>query len=115
LIQVIGRKKCKSTQKAVRFFRERNVAIQNLDLAEHPFGGRELDNCAQAAGGLEKMLDKEGAVYRERGLAHMDFDLREEMLADTRLLRTPLVRRGKSIAVGDDEAAWKQMAAAEKA
>jgi arsenate reductase-like glutaredoxin family protein len=114
MIQIIGRRKCKATQKAIRFFRERNIPIQNLDLADHPFGGRELDNCAQAAGGLERLLDKEGASYCSRGLAHMDYDLRQELLADTGLLRTPLVRRGKSIAVGDDEAAWKQMAAAEK-
>lgn len=114
MIQVIGRKKCKATQKAIRFFRERSIPVQQLDLAEHPLGGRELDNCAQAAGGLEKLLDIDGAAYTTRGMAHMDCDLREELLADTGLLRTPLVRQGKTIAVGDDEAAWKAMAAIEK-
>jgi arsenate reductase-like glutaredoxin family protein len=114
MIQVIGRKKCKATQKAIRFFRERSIAIQSLDLADHPFGGRELDNCALAAGGLDKLIDTASPAYRDRGLAHMDFDPREELLDNTGLLLTPLVRQGKSIAIGDDEAAWKTMAAREK-
>jgi arsenate reductase len=114
MIQIIGRKKCKNTQKAIRFFRERSVKVQELDLAEHPFGGRELDNCAQAVGGLQNLIDSASPEYQKRGLAHMEYDLREELLRDTGLLRTPIVRQGKTAAVGDNEAAWKTMAAHEK-
>ena len=114
MIQIIGRKKCKATQKALRFFRERGIKVQELDLAEHPLGARELDNCAQAAGSLEQLLDTASPSYQKRGLAHMEFDLREELLADTTLLRTPLVRQAKRIAIGDDESIWKAMAIQEK-
>ena len=114
MIQVIGFKKCRLTQKALRFFQERGIKVQNLDLAEHPLGGRELDNCAQAAGGLAGLADTEGAAWNRKGLAHMEFDLREELLADPGLLRTPIVRQGREASVGDAEAAWKSMAAREK-
>ena len=115
MIQIIGRKKCKATQKAIRFFRERSIKVQELDLAEHPLGGRELDNCAQAAGGLDRLLDTAGLAYQKKGLAHMEFDLRDELLANPELLITPLIRQAKTIAIGDDESAWKSMVAREKA
>jgi arsenate reductase-like glutaredoxin family protein len=111
---VYGRKKCRASQKALRFFRERSVKVQNLDLEEHPLGGRELDAWAQAAGGLENLLATAGAAYARRGLAHLECDLREELLADPGLLRTPVVRAGRQFVFGDDESGWKRLAASAK-
>lgn len=114
MIQVIGTKKCRATQRALRFFQERGVKVQFLDLAQRPLAAGELDNCARGAGGVEALLDTAGAAWRKRGMDHMKFDAREEALADNALLRTPIVRAGKTVLVGEDEAGWKAMAAAEK-
>lgn len=114
MIQVFGTKKCRDTQKALRFFKERGVQIQFRDIGEKaaPSPG-ELDDMAAALGGYGALLDLKGRAAAARGLAHMDYDAREELLADPALLRTPLVRAGRGrAAAGPDEKAWKEFAKA---
>ena len=115
MIQVIGTKKCKATQKALRFFRERSIVVQFLDVSVRALAPAELDNCARALGGVSALLDKAGIRWRERGMEHLECDQREELLADMDLLLTPVIRQGKTACIGNDEAAWKAMAAGEKA
>ena len=113
MIQVFGTKKCKDTQKALRFFKERGIELQFRDIAEKAPSPGELDDMARAAGGFEALIDAKGAAAVARGLAYMDYDAREELLAEPALLRTPLVRAGKGrAAVGPDEKAWKEFAKA---
>lgn len=113
MIQVFGTKKCKDTQKALRFFKERGVATQFRDIQEKAPSPGELDDVARAVGGHEKLVDATGTKARERGLSYMDYDAREELIADPLLLRTPIVRAGKGLAaVGADEKAWKEFAKA---
>jgi arsenate reductase (glutaredoxin) len=114
MIVIFGTKSNKITAKAQRFFKERNVKVQFLDLSERGLSAGEIDNCARAVGGTGTMIDTDSAAYKKRGLAHMEFDIREELMNDPALLRMPIVRREKMYALGDDEAAWKQMAALEK-
>ncbi|MDR2094827.1 MAG: glutaredoxin [Treponema sp.] len=111
MIQIFGTKKCRITQKAIRFFKERNVEIQFRDLALKPPSPGELD--AMAAGAWDKLLDMDGAAAQERGLRYLDYEPRAELLARPELYRTPLVRQGKGrrAAVGDDEKAWKEFCA----
>jgi arsenate reductase-like glutaredoxin family protein len=111
MIQVFGTKKCKDTQKALRFFKERSVELQFRDIAEKAPSPGELDDMAKAAGGFEALIDPKGNAATARGLAYMDYDAREELLRDPLLLRTPIVRAGKGIAaVGANETAWKRFA-----
>lgn len=108
MIQVFGTKKCKDTQKALRFFKERGVEVQFRDIGEKAPSPGELDDVARAVGGYDALIDHRGARAKERGLAYMDYNAREELLSDPALLRTPLVRAGKGLAaVGANEIAWK--------
>jgi arsenate reductase-like glutaredoxin family protein len=108
MIQIFGTKKCRITQKAVRFFKERSVEIQFRDLAVKPPSPGELDDMAAAAGGWDKLLDAGGDAARKRGLRYLDYEPRAELLAHPELYKTPLVRPGKGrAAAGDDEKAWK--------
>ncbi|MCE1194911.1 glutaredoxin [bacterium] len=116
MIQVFGTKKCRDTQKALRFFKERDVRIQFRDIDEKAPSPGELDDMAGALGGFEALLDLKGRAAAARGLAFMAYDAREELLADPALLRTPLVRAGRGrAAAGPDEKAWKEFAKADLA
>ena len=114
MIQVFGTKKCHDTQKALRFFKERGVQIQFRDIDEKAPSPGELDDMAAALGGFGALLDLKGRAAAARGLSYMDYDAREELLADPALLRTPLVRAGRGrAAAGPDEKAWKEFAKAD--
>lgn len=113
MIQIFGTKKCKDTQKALRYFKERGIGVQFRDIAEKVMSPGELDAVARAVGGFQNLVDETGPKAKERGLAFMDYDAREELLRDPLLLRTPLVRSGKGkAAVGLDEKAWIEFAKA---
>jgi len=115
MIQVFGTRKCRNTQKALRFFKDRGVETQFRDISEKAPSPGELDDIAKAVGGFDALLDLEGAASKAHGLAHMVYNSREELLRDALLLRTPIVRPGKGIAaIGADEGSWKIFAEAEK-
>ncbi len=115
MIQIFGTKKCRDTQKALRFFKERGVAVQFRDIAEKAPSPGELEDFARALGGYESLIDLQGAAAKARGLVHLQYDPREELEREPALLRTPVVRPRKgSAAVGADEKAWKAFADAER-
>lgn len=107
-LQIFGTRKCPATRKAERYFRERGVGYQFVDLAEKGISAGELA-AVKAAVGVDALLDREGKRYRERGLAYQDVDAETEILADPLLLRTPVVRDGRRAAIGDDPAGWKAL------
>lgn len=107
--QVFGTKKCKDTQKALRFFKERRVKIHFVDLNERAAALGELRRFAQKFGS-EALLDREGKRMRERGLhvAHLPEERILPLLVDDPgLLVTPLVRYANRLSVGPAEAEWK--------
>ena len=111
MIQVFGTKKCRDTQKALRFFKERGVQTQFCDITEKAPSPEELDDMAKATGGYDALVDKTGDRAGKRGLAYMEYDAREEILHDPLLLKTPIVRAGRGLAaVGLDEKTWKEFA-----
>jgi arsenate reductase-like glutaredoxin family protein len=108
MIQIFGTKKCRNTQKALRFFKDRSIEIQFRDMDIKPPSPGELDDMASALGGCDKLLDAESPQAKEKGLAYMDYNSREELLLNAGLYKTPLVRAGKGkAAAGLDEKAWK--------
>ncbi|MDR0787298.1 MAG: arsenate reductase [Gemmatimonadota bacterium] len=110
-VQVFGTRKCKDTQKALRFFKERRVKIHHVDLEQRAAAGRELERFARKFG-VDALLDREGRRFRDKGLhvAHLPesriLPLLEE---DPLLLRTPLVRAGAKLSIGHDPAGWAEM------
>ncbi len=112
VLQLIGRKKDRETQRAERWLKERRVAFSFVDLDQKPLSPGELDSIARAAGGVEALVDTASAEYRNGGWAHRAFDAREELLAHPALVRVPVLRLAPKAVVGFDEAAWKALAAA---
>lgn len=109
VIQIYGRRKCTGTRKAERFFSDRGIRVQSLDVDVKAPGSRELELFASVIG-PDALLDTEGRAYRDRGLAYMEFDAVTEIAGDVRLLRTPIVRDGREVAVGEDPAFWARLA-----
>lgn len=113
-LQIFGTKKCAATRKAERFFKERDVDYQFVDLADKGISPGELKAVIKALG-KDGLLDPGSKRYVDRGLKYMDYDLEEEILADPLLMRTPVVREGSLAVIGDDAGAWAQFAASAKA
>lgn len=107
--QVFGTRKCSETRKALRFFKERGVRVQEVDLAQRGMSPGELKSVAAQHGWIG-LLDREGSRFRDRGLAHSrltDPDVERLLAQDPTLLRTPIVRRGPKSSVGYQPDVWQ--------
>jgi arsenate reductase len=104
-LQIFGTRKCQETRKAERFFRERKIGFQLIDLAEKGISAGELRVVAAAAG-LDALIDTDGRRFADKGLAYKVHDAETEILADPLLLRTPVVRDGRRATVGYQADTW---------
>jgi arsenate reductase (glutaredoxin) len=117
VIQIFGTAKCKDTRAAQRFFADRRIKVQMVDVREKGMSKGELASVARAVGGMRALYDAGSPRVKERGLQHLDPGedrLAELLLEDPSLLRTPIVRDGRRAAVGLAEATWKAFAEAAK-
>jgi len=113
VIQIFGLKGSQSTRAAERFFKERGVKIQSIDLKQKPMAPGEIRRFIEKFT-LTGLLDTESKSYLDADLKYLkvsDSELLGKMEADPKLLRLPLVRAAKLISIGHDEASWKEMAA----
>jgi len=108
-IQIFGTKKCRETQKAERYFKERRILYHFRDLTEKGISKGELDNIS-AVIPLEELIDREGKQFEKRNLKFMKFDIAAALLNDPLLLKTPVVRNGRQVTVGSKPEVWKTWA-----
>jgi len=109
LIQVFGREDSSETRAALRFFKERRLAVQLVDLRRKPMAAGELRRFVERLGS-GALADTSGRAWTDAGLGYLRMtpdELAARLLADQRLLRLPLVRVGNGFAAGRDEAAWR--------
>ena len=108
-IQIFGTKKCFDTKKAQRYFKERGIKFQFIDLKEKGLSKGEYASVKQAVGGLECMLNPDckdrDALALVQYIADEDKD--EKVLEHPQVLRTPIVRNGKKATVGYQPDVWK--------
>jgi len=105
-IQIFGTKKCRETQKAERYFKERRILFHFRDLTEKGISKGELENISSVIP-LEELIDRDGKQFVKRNLKFMKYDIVEELLNDPLLLKTPIVRNGKQVTVGNEPEIWK--------
>jgi len=108
-MQIYGTRKCNLTKKAERFFRDRGIRYHFVDLAGHRLTQGEFDNIRRGIPAAESLVNTESPIYKNRGMAHMDYNEAEEIIACPLLLRTPIVREASRVIAGDNEAAWKEL------
>lgn len=105
-IQIFGKSKCFDTKKAERWFKERGIKFQSIDLVKYGMSNGEFTSVCRALGGFEALIDskaKDAAAlrYLEGEQAVID-----RLLDDPRLMRTPVVRNGKQATVGYCPEVW---------
>lgn len=107
-IQIFGTNKCFDTKKAQRYFKERNIKFQFIDLNIKGLSKRELESVA-AAVGLNDLFDTKSKSYEKFNLQKITHKgMREEILLNNpELYKTPIVRNGKQATVGYRPEVWK--------
>jgi arsenate reductase (glutaredoxin) len=108
-VQIFGLEKDQATRAAIRFFKERRAEVHLVDLRRKPISPGELRRFVQKLG-AEALLDTAGRTYREAGLGYLAMDedgIVARLLADSRLLRLPLVRYGEAVTAGPADATWQ--------
>ncbi len=109
-IQIFGTNKCFDTKKAMRYFKERNIKYQFIDMKEKGMSKGEYNSVKQAVGGLDHMLDTN---CKEKDIMMLvkyisDEDKDEKVLENQRVLKTPIVRNGRQATVGYQPEVWKE-------
>jgi len=108
-IQIFGKSKCFDTKKAERYFKERGVKIQYIDLLQKGMSKGEWESVKQAVGGYQKLIDEK---CKDKDLLtlvkYLAEEEKEEKIRDnSKLIRTPVVRNGKKATVGYLPDVWK--------
>ena len=112
-VQIFGLENDQGTRAALRFFKERRIAVHFVDLRRKPMAAGELRRFVERLG-AGAVADTDGRRWREEGLGYVrmtEAELAARLLADQRLLRLPLVRVGQAVAAGRDEATWRRLLA----
>lgn len=111
-VQIFGLKNSQATRAAERFFKERRISIQVVDLKQKPMAPAELRRFSDRFG-LTGLLDTNGKPYIDSGLKYLkvsDSDLAARIEREPKLLILPLVRSGNKCLIGHDERGWEEMA-----
>ena len=109
-IQIFGTKKCNDTKKAERFFKERGIKFQFIDMKEKGMSKGELTAVANANGGIDAMInpdakDKDAVALLKYIAAE---DKLEKLLENQQVIKTPVVRNGKQSTLGYQPDVWKK-------
>ncbi|SFO03245.1 transcriptional regulator, Spx/MgsR family [Pseudobutyrivibrio sp. UC1225] len=109
-IQIFGTKKCNNTKKAERFFKERGIKYQFIDMKEKGMSKGELTSVAVANGGIANLVNPDAkdkdAVALFQYIA--DEDKLEKLLESQQIIKTPVVRNGRQSTVGYQPDMWKK-------
>lgn len=105
-IQIFGKSKCFDTKKAERWFKERRISFQSIDLVKYGISPGELKSVTSAVG-LEALIDQKHPDAPLLNYLAYDADKAEKLLDNPRLLRTPIVRNGKQATVGYCPEVWE--------
>ena len=108
-IQIFGVKKCFDTQKAERYFKERKVKYQYIDMIKYGLSKGELES-VKASIGLVNLINCDTKEYRLLNLQHISSSsMREEILLNNpKLFKTPIVRNGKQATIGYEPKIWEE-------
>ena len=107
-IQIFGTKKNFDSKKAERYFKERGIKYQFIDMKEKGLSKGEFQSVCQAIGGYDKLIDTD---CKDKDLALITYiaeeDKAEKILENLSIIKVPVVRNGKQATVGYQPEIWK--------
>ena len=108
-IQIYGKAKCFDTKKAERYFKERRIKYQFVDLVKFGMSKGEFNNILKAVGDFDELLDKSSKAYENSFIEYLATkEAKEEKLLENQsIFKTPIVRNGKQVTVGYKPEIWK--------
>lgn len=108
-IQIFGTKKSFDTKKAQRYFKERRIKVQFIDLREKEMSKGELESVMRAVGGIGALIDEKAKDQDTVALVTYLADSQkfEKLLENQQILREPIVRNGRQATVGYCPDTWK--------
>ena len=108
-VQIFGKSKCFDTRKAERWFKERRIAFQSVDVIRFGMAPREFDSVLKAVGGIDNLIDWNIKHPDIDFMKYMDDKIAKEdkVYDNPKLMKTPVVRNGKQATVGYCPDVWE--------
>ena len=108
-IQIFGTKKCNDTKKAERYFKERGIKYQFVDMKEKGMSKGEFTSVAEKNGGVDNMLNPDAKDKDALALVKnfADEDKLTTILENQQVIKTPIVRNGRQSTLGYQPEVWK--------
>ena len=109
-IQIFGKSKCFDTKKAERYFKERRIKYQYVDLLRFGLSGKEFDVVLRGIGDVDKLINWSSSASDITLMKYMDNPAAKEdkVFDNPALMLTPIVRNGKQVTVGYCPEVWSQ-------
>ena len=108
-IQIFGTAKSFDTKKAQRWFKERGIRFQMIDLSVKGMSRGEFESVCRAVGGWEKLVDEKARDKDTLALLRWldESQQADKLFENQQLLRQPIVRNGKKATVGYCPEVWQ--------
>ena len=103
-IQIFGTKKNFDSKKAERYFKERGIKYQFINMKEKGLSKGEFQSVCQAVGGYNKLIDTD---CKDKDLLALITYIAEKILENQSIIKVPVVRNGKQATVGYQPEIWK--------
>ena len=107
-IQIFGTQKSADTRKAERYFKERRIKFQSIDLKKYGMSGGEFDSVLRAVGGIDNLIDWDSKSPDLDLIKYManTTDKEDKVFDNQMLIKLPVVRNGKKATVGYCPEIW---------
>ena len=107
-VQIFGKSKCFDTKKAERYFKERRIKFQSVDLLRYGLSGKEFDAVLRGVKGIDNLIDWDCKDPDITLMKYMEDKIAKEdkVFDNPKLIRTPIVRNGKEVTVGYCPEIW---------
>lgn len=107
-IQIFGTTKSADTRKAERYFKERRIKFQSIDMKKYGMSGGEFDSVLRSVGGIDQLVDWDGKSPELDIIRYLadTRDKEDRVFENQMLIKMPIVRNGKKATVGYCPEIW---------
>ena len=107
-IQIYGKAKCFDTKKAERYFKERKIKYQFVDINKYGLSKGEYQSVKKAIGDMSALIDEKSKEYKNLFVQYLasQEDVEERLLDNPGMFKTPIVRNGRKATIGYQPEVW---------